>query len=325
MALNPKVRNIPESASGLSAAVVICTRNRPHDIEESCELALQHGEGRPLVVVDASSDRETKKVIAYLGDQHRDVVLHYVPARIPGLARQRNQAAEFCKELGVDIIHFIDDDTSVLPGYFSTIEARFAQDPHIAGISGLAETPRTMPIASLKRLFLLWAPHRGTVLRSGRSVSCDGCSSLDSGDLSPQWLMGCAMSYRTDVVLEHRFDDRLEGYSLGEDTDFGFRVSRTRKLAVERSARYVHRVSLGDLAREKYAYLHVVVLYCWVREHRDDGMSVAAFWWCTLGDFLLHATDGLIASHRGGMDYAKGILRGVLTVAKGRATRSAVG
>jgi hypothetical protein len=116
----------------------------------------------------------------------------------------------------------------------------------------------------------------------------------------------------------------MQGYSLGEDIDFGFRVSRTHRLAVESSARCFHQFSSKNrLTREKYGHMRTVVTYCWVREHRSDGMSLLAFWWSVLGDLLLHAADGIVVRRRGGGQYAKGIIRGIATIAAGRATRSA--
>jgi len=309
--------------TAIRAAVVICTRNRPLDVAKACEAACRDGQCRILIVVDASSDDETEKVLAHIGQLHSLVEVHYVRADKPGLAKQRNQGAAYCRSLGVTIMHFIDDDTEVLPDYFGAIEARFADDPTLAGVGGIIENQPTVPVRLLKRAFGLWSPYQGSILRSGRNVDGQFPNVLNNGR-APQYLCGCSMSYRTEIVLHFRFDDRLEGYSLGEDFDFGYRVSRDLPLAFEPSARCLHHLTpVNRLTAEKNAYLRTVVVYSWVLEHRSDGMSVGAFWWSVLGDLLLHAAAGLFIRRGSGMQQAKGILLGIITIVAGRATISA--
>jgi GT2 family glycosyltransferase len=321
----PLAKGGAKRVNGQSAAVVICTMDRAREVSNACEAASQDNGEFTLIVVDASADSETEKVVERFQKLRAEVDVHYVRAGIPGLAKQRNQAAEVCQSLGVKIMHYIDDDTEVLPGYFQAIEARFANDPDLAGVGGIIENSPKIPIKAFKLIFLLWGPY-GSVLRSGRATSAQHpraqYAKADREGRGPKWLHGCAMSYRTDIVLQYRFDDRLEGYSNGEDIDFGFRVSRNHPLAAEPSARCLHRVSQGGLSREAFAYSQAVVIYSWVREHRSDGMSLVAFWWSVLGDLLLHAVDGVVVPRRGGLQYAKGMLWGMATIAMGRATRS---
>ena len=311
----------PESPTMSRAAVVICTRNRASDVSTACEAVFRDQTVRTLIIVDASTNDDTQSLVARFSSREPSVDIHYKRARRPGLTKQRNEAAEFCHDLGVEVIHFIDDDTEVFPGYFTALEARFLANPALAGLGAVVENQPRIPIRWLKRLFLLWGPRHGSILRSGRVVmgqypnaTRDGCA--------PDWIHGCAMSYRTDIVLKYRFDEELEGYSLGEDQDFGFRVSRHYSLGVEPSARCVHRVTRNGLSPETYAYLNTVVLYAWVRQHRRDGMSLAAFWWSAVGDLLLHSIDGVLVPRRGGGRKAKGMIRGFLVITKGQATKS---
>ncbi len=321
----PLAKDGAKRANGEFAAVVICTMNRARQVTDAFKAASRDTGEFTLIVVDASADSETEKVVERFQELRPAVDVHYVRADVPGLAKQRNQAAAVCQSLGVKIMHYIDDDTEVLPGYFRSIEARFANDPDLAGVGGIIENSPKVPIRVLKLVFLLCGPY-GSVLRSGRATSAQypgaQYAKSDLQARSPKWLHGCAMSYRTDIVLRYRFDDRLKGYSNGEDIDFGFRVSRNHRLAAEPSARCLHRVSQGGLSREAFAYSQAVVIYSWVREHRSDGMSLVAFWWSVLGDLLLHAVDGVVVPRRGGLQYAKGMLRGMATIAMGRATRS---
>jgi hypothetical protein len=303
------------------SAIVICTKDRSADIAMACEAACR-GTSPTLVIVDASTDTQTEQVVDRFREHRSDVEIHYVRADRPGTAKQRQQAAEVCGDLGIAIMHYIDDDTELLPGYCEAIEARFASDPAIAGVGGIVDNTPRVPVKPLKYLFLL-SGREGAVLRSGRAVVGQS-PKLRRNARAPEWLIGCAMSYRTAMVLQYRWDERLEGYSNGEDSDLGFRISRTHPLVVEPLAHCNHRVSQGGLRRDGFAYTQAVVIYCWVREHRADGMSLIAFWWSIVGDVLLHAVDGVIFPRRGGLRYAKGMLRGVATILTGRAQRSAV-
>ena len=265
-----------------------------------------------LIVVDASADSETEKVVERFQDLRPAVDVHYVHADVPGLAKQRNQRPRSARAW----VSKLCTTSTMTPRCFRLLpvdRSSLRNDPDLAGVGSIIENSPKVPIRVLKLVFLLCGPY-GSVLRSGRATSAQypgaqyAKSDLQAG--SPKWLHGCAMSYRTDIVLRYRFDDRLKGYSNGEDIDFGFRVSRNHRLAAEPSARCLHRVSQGGLSREAFAYSQAVVIYSWVREHRSDGMSLVAFWWSVLGDLLLHAVDGVVVPRRGGLQYAKGILEG---------------
>ncbi len=293
--------------------MAIPTHDRAGDVATACEAACRDG-ALTLIVVDASTNNETERVLDRLREIRPHIALHYVRAREPGTAKQRNQAAEVCQTLGIDVVHYIDDDTEVLPGYFRVIEARFASEPELAGVGGVIEYHPGERAKKLKRIFFLWGPHEGSVLRSGRAMTGQ-YPGMSRNGFAPDYLYGCSMSYRTEMVLNYRFDDRLEGYSFNEDVDLGFRISRHHRLIVDPSARCIHHGAPNGLKFEKFVYLRLVLTYCWVREHRSEGMSLLAFWWSVLGDLLLHLRD---------RQEAKGIIRGILTTAMGRARRSVV-
>ena len=67
------------------------------------------------------------------------------------------------------------------------------------------------------------------------------------------------MSARREVAAEVRFDEQLTDYSLGEDDDFSYRVSRRGRIRYEPSA-VVHHHQLGarQMDRRKLDRLRVI-------------------------------------------------------------------
>lgn len=305
----------------MKSIVVICTRSRPDDLKMSLTAIWRDRRGMPVVVVDASADLTSAEVCRKFTELNYQV--RYFIAERSGLARQRNQAIAYCIGEGFEVIHFLDDDTEVLPGYFDAIEDRFIGDPYVDGVGGVIDNLRgdSRRFEIVKRMFGLWAPRPGIILRSGRNlIAQDGAA---DNLVSVDWLIGCSMSFRTQVFAEHMFDERLEGRSLGEDFDFGFRVSRTRQLAVEPKAHCLHHLSVVNRQdAEEVAREEMSVSYCWVREQRESGMSVGWFWWATLGDVLLHSFLGLSRRDAVHLLRARGLLAGGWIILRGKATRS---
>jgi GT2 family glycosyltransferase len=297
------------NVNSIRSAIVICTKDRPREVEMACNSAAAAAAATPIVVVDASDTEATERVCERLASARAaEGSLIYRRARVPGLTRQRNQSIETCRELDVEVVHFIDDDTEVLGGYFDAIDHRFEGDPELMGVGGVVVNQPRLDYVRLKRFFLL-AGRPGTVLRSGRNVLGQYPDARATDPV--EWLRGCSMSYRLAVFDDLWFDSGREGVGPGEDCDFSYRLGRSRKLAVEPSARCVHhltdtnRASVHEKARSR-----TVATHSWVRENRTLGFSPAAFWWSAFGDFLLRAGYGAIYRDRKMLEESLGVLHG---------------
>lgn len=298
-------------------AVVICTKDRPERVRAVCNNIARERPDAFLVIVDASVDTATQNVCREVSQSHEKLDLRWVKAPRPGLARQRNHAVSVCKEAGISIVHFLDDDVEVLPGYFAAIERRFVSDPELMGVGGCVQNQRVEKHDRFNRIFLLSGRDPYTVLKSGRVVNPQPAhgaprrSRFDRVD----WLQGFAMSYRIDAFASCAFDERLSGYSFGEDRDFTFRLSRSHAIAVEPEARCLHhRAPENRLNSERFGFESTVLLHAWVREHRHHGLSLIAFYWALLGDLLRHLIA--IPTRQPGRagdswPYVKGVLRGL--------------
>jgi glycosyltransferase involved in cell wall biosynthesis len=301
-----------------TSAVVICTRHRPSELRSALRAVFQTRPTATVVVLDGSTDEATRDVCASLGKTLDGAGLHYVRAQTPGLTRQRNQAVSYCDGLGSEILHFIDDDTEVLPGYFDAIESRFLRDSQLVGVGACIENFPQLKYPLFRRVFDLTGKTPGKVLRSGRWVVAQypGISE----DIVPDCLAGCCMSYLTETCRQYRFDERLEGASLGEDRDFGFRVSRDRSIAIEPTARCVHHVSpVNRLSPYRSRREYAVLTFAWVVEQRQHGLSRLAFVWSLVGEIFLTISSAVVRRRKSSLQAAAGLVVGLIICLSGHA------
>jgi GT2 family glycosyltransferase len=275
-----------------------------------------------VIVIDASTEgaADSEQACRDVAEHHPGATVHYVRAFEPGLTKQRNQAADLCAELDVDVIHFLDDDAEVMPGYFDAIEAEFARDDRVAGVGAVIMNAPPTRHQWFRRVFLLHARSGGRVLRSGRGVT--GCVPGAQIGEKVDWLSGCCMSYLTSICREHRFDGRLRGYSPGEDLDFGFRVSRQSRLLVAHEARCLHHVSPSNrMAAYDFWRDRTILMFAWAREQRPNGISRIAFVWSVLGELILLLLAALKNRDRSSLKAPAGVMAGLKVCIQARASR----
>ncbi len=287
----------------------------------SCLAAHAASPSIPILVIDASTTEATRYVCEGIARRPESSLnLIYRRASQPGLTHQRNEAVGICRELGAKLVHFIDDDTEVLAGYFDAVERRFHQDPTVMGVGGIIINQPLVKYLTIKSFFLMGSRRPASVLRSGRPVLGQYPGARATARV--EWLSGCSMSFRITAFDDQMFDSRLQGYSLGEDYDFGFRLSRKHRLAIEPMATCIHhltptaRSSMRTHARQRTKATHD-----WVCEHSAFGLSRTAFWWSTFGDFLLHAVNGTLRANVVSLREAQGVIDGVIAIARDERAR----
>jgi glycosyltransferase involved in cell wall biosynthesis len=307
------------------SAVAICTKERPELVRRVCTSIAEVRPNMTVMVIDASSDDQTLEVCAALRGGNPPLDVRHHPAIRPGLTRQRNQAISHCEEIEAEIVHFLDDDALIFPGYFDAIERRFELDDRIGGVGGAVQNAPKELHWRFNRLFLLSGKYPYTIRRSGRVVNPQSALPGRGAPRSPnvrdiQWLQGFAMSYRIEVLRGLKFNERLKGYSFGEDRDFSFRVSKSWKLAVEADAWCEHRrAETGRMDARRFGFESTVLTYAWLQSLRSIKCFRLAFFWSALGDVLRHlAAAATNQSGLAGPDpsgHARGVIRGLATIA----------
>jgi len=298
--------------SALKPLVVICTKDRPDELRR-CLTSLAN-EPADVLLVDAGTVDPDDASVRPSPAGHEVLVIRTPPQ----LTAQRNVGIEHAIANGYDVVLFMDDDVVVEPGYVNAALSVFARNPDVAGVGAVVTNEPPVHLVRVKAFFGLWSTRPGVVLPSGRNV----VGHFDGGPWprDVEWLSGCAMSYRLDRIGELRFDERLMA-PWGDDVDFGFRVSRRRRLVVDGTARLAHypspvgRTRVGLQARSR-----VSVLHAWVLEHRADGLRPRAFWWSLTGELLLSLL--LAPVRRGNAAFAGGLVRGAWDVVRRGSDRS---
>lgn len=294
--------------------VIICTRNRPDDLRTALDsIAKQRLRPASVIIVDASDDTnsaaEVERWAAAISSQ--STLVTYVHAE-PGLPAQRNVGASLSQ---AEIVHFIDDDVVLEPEYLSAIAAAFADDTdgRVVGVGGLVTNQPSRRPRLWWRLACLDSNREGVILYSGANIVVTNAQTRTP----VQWLSGCSMSFRRDVVAQLGFDESLPGYGLMEDADFGFRASRLGQLLVEPRARLVHNTSpIGrwDHARRERA---ATARRGWFVRKNLPPAAMAAFWWSVLGGAVVQIAVSLATRSRWGLRIALWRLHGAIDFLRG--------
>jgi len=202
-------------------ALVLCTRNRPHQVERRL-LELQQFRSLPLIVlvVDSSTDDKTQEIVERMSS--------YFPVRLvyahtqPGLPRQRNYGVRWLRErlANLQCIHFLDDDIVVLEDYFTIVRQLFRELPDVIAVGGYDEqVANRRHSGRIRRVFGIGSKSTGVILRSGVAIPPAPTSAAHRCE----WLVGGMQSIRANIFDLTSFDPKLRMY--GEDVDFYLKVS----------------------------------------------------------------------------------------------------
>ena len=270
----------------LTSSVVLCTRNRPDDLA-ACLASLDDQERRPdeVVVVDASDGAVSHERVLTWAATSPVGRWRHLPAA-PGLTRQRNLGVDATDG---DVVTFLDDDVVLEPGYLAAILALFERDPRLGGAEGTVETPalrgRRRAANAFRAFFAM------NSLGAPRGVKRSGFVRYDpwpAGLRPVTCLVGCNMSFRREIFRRYRFDEWYDGYGLGEDADFSYRVSRAFPLVQTPAARLLHRVS--PVARDRLAARHEMARvnhYYFVRKNLPPTLVTwLCFLWSEVGEVV---------------------------------------
>jgi glycosyltransferase involved in cell wall biosynthesis len=293
-------------------SVIICTKDRP-EMLATCLESLRCQTRRPeeIVIVDASAPPARDAVCRVANDMRGCRVA--LIRSVPGLPRQRNLGARVTTG---SVVVYLDDDVVLDAGYLAAIARTFEDDctGQIGGVGG-AQVPDPTPREGCLRraacrLFLLDTYGRGLVKRSGRPDYAFAPRSR----MKVEFLSGCNMAYRREVLAALSFDERLGGYALGEDLQFSYRVSRRWDLVLTPHARLEHRVAgTGRPRRDDYQAMAIFNRYLFFREQVARGpVDWMAYAWSSIGGMLLTLRDPRARGARGALAGYGAVLRHLL-------------
>lgn len=331
--------------------LLISTKDRIDDLEECVRAALlQTRLPKEVIVVDASGDfsNNEARLATLVTKSGTDVALSYIPATLPSLTNQRNQALDIATS---DIVFMIDDDSFMYSDCAEEIMKIYEADisAAITGVQAVLadRAPTHLKVSSKqkaigggggKRTRIAAFLYRKLFLMSSRDlfVPYDGTypewslpASVHHLDVSREVLFhGARMTFRRERISFSRFDPVLRYYCPYEDLDGSYRVSRSGCLATAKQARLYHHTSATSrLQRRRVAELGTLNQAALIRRHASD-LSAArrAFWVLQARRVLAEALkDGL--SRRFNFPQLRGVLaalpqaRKIFTMEKGELER----
>jgi GT2 family glycosyltransferase len=299
----------------LSDVLVLCTRNRPTEVR-TCLATVRTQTRVPdrVVVVDSSDGAETEQLVTELATTWPDgSVITHLRAE-PGLTRQRAAGIDATT---ADIVHFVDDDTVLDPGYFAAIVATFEADSggRVGGVGGFVTDQPAHRFRRVDALLGLDSAAEGVVLASGRNVRV---YSEPPGPLDVDWLSGCAMSYRRAVFAAERPNIALGPDRNGEDVELSYRVRQRWRLVVTPDARIEHHESpRGRRSREQLVRVELISRYERVRAGTGL-LNRRAFWISAFGQLAWYGAKGLATFSGERLAIARETAAGIVAIVRAR-------
>ena len=279
----------------LSWGLAIATKDR---IEELClciEKAL--GQTRPadeIIIVDASEawQDHAARIREIAGARVRIV---YIPAVLPSLPEQRNQAIDAAQ---ADIVFMIDDDSFMFPDCAEKIMAIYEADRAGDVVGAQASLSDAMPGAvdltasqtesragnAMRRQRFRWILRTVFLMGSeqifipyhGHYPDRPVPHAVKKLGARPERLFhGARMTFRREVILDVRFESLLRFYAPFEDLDASHRVSHRGALVTVEGARlYHHMTTTNRMKRFRVTWLSMLNHAVLLRRHAGDPSSV---------------------------------------------------
>ncbi|MCW4007342.1 MAG: glycosyltransferase [Candidatus Bathyarchaeota archaeon] len=212
----------------MEVSIIIPTRNRSEKLERLLySILTQSIHVNEVIVVDDSDDFRTTELIERLRSYFLEkgiIIRHFVSSKneVKSISRARNLGAKKAKG---DILLFLDDDVILDKNYVKKILEVFELYPTALGVQGtVVNFPYSHLENSLKKAFYYWHAeiNRCRMLPSGKTTYACNLNKI----ISCEWLFGLNVAYRKEIFDKFYFNEKLLGYSLGEDKEFSFKIHK---------------------------------------------------------------------------------------------------
>lgn len=246
--------------------IVIATRNRPDALKLSIPLLLsQERKPRQLIVVDSSNDPTPVERVVTEAASPSGIPFEFIHSE-PGLPKQRNIGLVKVKS---EVVFYPDDDSLLLPGALEAIMRVYELDT-IGAVGGVCTAESSVPppgiLKTAKSTYKMtpyerfkqkfgarryafeerWFPNpfithgrsRWTVRERPEWLETENCVLVE-------WMTGFRMSFRTEIIRRHGFNESFLGYALFEDVDASFAVMQDHLLIGARNGRIFHYKATG--------------------------------------------------------------------------------
>lgn len=272
----------------ISGSVVIPTCNRHIEIINVLKsIKNQTVQPDEIIIVD-SSDYPLEENIEFKKYFNLNffpaVKLIYNYSHKKGAALQRNIGINIA---ACDIIHFIDDDMRLNNDYIEQMNKVFLTRPEYGGGMGTIESLgiKNFNFHRFLRIIFLLQRDNSSGYFTGSGMPTHPYGKLDFRNVHV--LNGCA-SYRSCVIKELLFDEKLGAYSYMEDCDLSKRASKKYCLFFNPEAKMEHLISNNNRANiievkaifiRNYSYIFFKNFY------PENKLRIFAYIWSIFGLF----------------------------------------
>ena len=306
-------------------SVIIPTKDRTQDIVRCLEsIAIQTMSPDEVVIVDSSDTDELKSAL----DSFENLNIKYFHIEVDKKFKGSQQIA---MNVGLDnsngdILIFLDDDVILNKDYIENIMYVFENDAEgkIGGVTGevIVEKKQISPIKRFLILCYNVIPLIFFLTRhgDGRFQASGFPTIIKSGSVDEhtnvEFLYGCNMAFRKDVIAKFRFDENLNihGCCFGDDDDTAYRISREYQNVYTPFAKVVHNIS--PVRANKYAKNRLMIMnhhYLLKKNLPQDFKHKFAFWWSVTGLFVREVIMGMMKRNSRGV---RGLVSGLREVLK---------
>lgn len=262
-----------DSTVEISYAIVVCTKNRPKEIDGflSC-LNNQHSSFlESVVIVDGSSECDSERWEEFNKDSSLTKPKYIFLRTNGGKPSALNLSMNYLRtsKKSFDAVVFLDDDISFRLEDIET-GIKFLKVNDVCGLSPIIvnEGDTCLRVQKLNRSSFFHF-RKGGVLTKGGDNHWFNYQNIRENWLESDWLPGGAVIYDWSRIMKLSFTESLEnpklmGYALGDDVDFSIKAGRVGKLGCLQEIQVIHSSSpasyrnprIIDLARARWkAYL----------------------------------------------------------------------
>jgi glycosyltransferase involved in cell wall biosynthesis len=224
-------------------SAIIPTKDRAAALARTLEsLSKQGPPPAQLIVIDASPDDASRRVVEAFAANAKDCNVIWRPAEVAGAAVQRNQGFALATH---PVIAFFDDDIIFEPDGVGRLWRALDADPRLGGVNAMISNQNYSPPGRVSRLVFGLLAGRSARSYAGRVLGPAVNLLPEDRDHLPEvvpveWLNTTCTLYRREALEAPPFAQFFTGYSLMEDLALSLAVARNWKLANARTARIFH-------------------------------------------------------------------------------------
>ena len=201
----------------------------------------------------------------------------------PGLTKQRNIGIS---KATCGIIGFIDDDVVFDKNYLYEVASCFEKNKNVFGITGnIINFPKKNNWEKIySKIFMFMnTSNTGDITKAGFPNFLN--KHITDKNQYTRILSGCNMFYRKQIFDVYLFDEYFEGYSLLEDVEFSYRISKKYKLMYNSAAKLVHNHSPSQRVNLN-RFFEMMVLnhdYVFKKLVKTSDIDLLCHWWGNVG------------------------------------------